>query len=89
MASWISFWLDVDAVPARVTLGVTTLLTTTAQHKTIKDDLPPVSYTKVTYYSNSLNSFLNYERNEFFRRLMFGRARAHSLSSVLWWNLQS
>uniref|UniRef100_A0A914YK92 Uncharacterized protein n=1 Tax=Panagrolaimus superbus TaxID=310955 RepID=A0A914YK92_9BILA len=25
--SWVSFWLDKDSVPARVTLGVTTLLT--------------------------------------------------------------
>ena len=49
MASWISFWLDVDAVPARVTLAVTTMLTTFAQHKSIKDTLPPVSYTKVRY----------------------------------------
>ena len=47
VASWISFWLDVDAVPARITLAVTTMLTTFAQHKSIKDALPPVSYTKV------------------------------------------
>ena len=24
--SWVSFWMDVDCVPARVTLGVITLL---------------------------------------------------------------
>lgn len=29
--SWVSFWLDKDSVPARVTLGVTTLLTMTTQ----------------------------------------------------------
>jgi len=27
IVSWVSFWLDKDSVPARVTLGVTTLLT--------------------------------------------------------------
>ncbi|KAA0184985.1 hypothetical protein HAZT_HAZT004285 [Hyalella azteca] len=25
--SWVSFWMDVDSVPGRTTLGVTTLLT--------------------------------------------------------------
>ena len=25
--SWVSFWMDVNAVPGRTTLGVTTLLT--------------------------------------------------------------
>ena len=29
--SWVSFWMDVDCVPARVTLGVITLLTVSSR----------------------------------------------------------
>ena len=29
--SWVSFWMDVDCVPARVTLGVITLLSISGQ----------------------------------------------------------
>uniref|UniRef100_A0A1I7TEF0 Neur_chan_LBD domain-containing protein n=1 Tax=Caenorhabditis tropicalis TaxID=1561998 RepID=A0A1I7TEF0_9PELO len=47
IVSWVSFWLDKDSVPARVTLGVTTLLTMTTQSSGINAKLPPVSYTKV------------------------------------------
>ena len=46
IVSWVSFWLDRSAVPARVTLGVTTLLTMTTQSNGINAKLPPVSYTK-------------------------------------------
>uniref|UniRef100_A0A914CT09 Glutamate-gated chloride channel n=1 Tax=Acrobeloides nanus TaxID=290746 RepID=A0A914CT09_9BILA len=46
MVSWVSFWLDKDSVPARVTLGVTTLLTMTTQASGVNANLPPVSYTK-------------------------------------------
>ncbi|CAG2176685.1 unnamed protein product, partial [Oppiella nova] len=40
--SWVSFWLDVEAIPARITLGVTTLLTISSKGY----NLPPVSYAK-------------------------------------------
>uniref|UniRef100_A0A183C7X5 Ig-like domain-containing protein n=1 Tax=Globodera pallida TaxID=36090 RepID=A0A183C7X5_GLOPA len=46
IVSWVSFWLDRTAVPARVTLGVTTLLTMTTQTSGINAKLPPVSYSK-------------------------------------------
>ncbi|CAB07361.2 Glutamate-gated chloride channel alpha [Caenorhabditis elegans] len=46
IVSWVSFWFDRTAIPARVTLGVTTLLTMTAQSAGINSQLPPVSYIK-------------------------------------------
>ena len=50
IVSWVSFWLDQFAVPARVALGVTTLLTMSTQNAGINQSLPPVSYTKVSIY---------------------------------------
>ncbi|XP_069953520.1 glycine receptor subunit alpha-3 isoform X3 [Cherax quadricarinatus] len=44
--SWVSFWLDPNAVPGRVSLGVTTLLTLTTLASGIRAQLPPVSYVK-------------------------------------------
>ncbi|KAG1674383.1 Glycine receptor subunit alpha-3 [Nymphon striatum] len=44
--SWVSFWLDVDAIPARITLGVTTLLTISSKGSSIQSNIPPVSYVK-------------------------------------------
>ncbi|CAD6186617.1 unnamed protein product [Caenorhabditis auriculariae] len=46
IVSWVSFWIDRAAVPARVTLGVTTLLTMTTQSSGINAKLPPVAYIK-------------------------------------------
>ncbi|XP_049785955.1 glutamate-gated chloride channel isoform X3 [Schistocerca serialis cubense] len=46
IVSWVSFWLDQSAIPARVSLGVTTLLTMATQTSGINASLPPVSYTK-------------------------------------------
>ncbi|KAL7636162.1 UNVERIFIED_CONTAM: hypothetical protein RMT77_012919 [Armadillidium vulgare] len=43
--SWVSFWMDVDSVPARTTLGVTTLLAVSTKSG-IQDGLPQVSYVK-------------------------------------------
>ncbi|XP_028966732.1 glutamate-gated chloride channel [Galendromus occidentalis] len=46
VVSWVSFWLDPTSIPARVSLGVTTLLTMATQISGINASLPPVSYTK-------------------------------------------
>ena len=55
IVSWVSFWLDANAVPARVSLGVTTLLTMATQTTGINNSLPPVSYTKVPTLIGHLN----------------------------------
>jgi anionic glutamate receptor len=61
IVSWFSFWIDpkvagvwmgrwtgsLQAVPARVALGVTTLLTMSTKTASISSSLPPVAYTKV------------------------------------------
>ncbi|KAJ6225911.1 hypothetical protein RDWZM_004456 [Blomia tropicalis] len=44
--SWVSFWLDPNATVARVSLGVTTLLSMATQISGINASQPPVSYTK-------------------------------------------
>ncbi|KAK8754296.1 hypothetical protein OTU49_015442, partial [Cherax quadricarinatus] len=44
--SWFSFWLGLDAIPGRVTLLVTSLLTLTTLFTGIKEGLPPVAYVK-------------------------------------------
>lgn len=44
--SWISFWIKPEAIPARVTLGVTSLLTLATQNTQSQQSLPPVSYVK-------------------------------------------
>ncbi|XP_071545915.1 uncharacterized protein [Panulirus ornatus] len=46
VVSWVSFWLDVDAIPSRVTLGVTTLLTVCSESTSFRDNMPIVSYVK-------------------------------------------
>ncbi len=38
--SWVSFWINVDAVPARISLGVLTILTMTTQAAGISQSLP-------------------------------------------------
>ncbi|KAL4230217.1 Glycine receptor subunit alpha-3 [Mactra antiquata] len=44
--SWVSFWLDIDAVPARISLGLLTVLTMTTQSAGARASLPKVSYIK-------------------------------------------
>lgn len=44
--SWVNFWLTVDAVPARISLGLLTVLTTTTQSTSFFSNLQKVSYIK-------------------------------------------
>lgn len=47
--SWFSFWLGLEAIPGRVTLLVTSLLTITTLFTGIKEGLPHVAYIKVGF----------------------------------------
>ena len=44
--SWVSFWLHRNATPARVSLGVTTVLTMTTLMSSTNSQLPKISYVK-------------------------------------------
>ncbi|XP_052793559.1 glycine receptor subunit alpha-2-like isoform X2 [Mya arenaria] len=46
MLSWLSFWLNVNSIPGRVTLGVLSVLTISTQSTSVNASLPRVSYTK-------------------------------------------
>ncbi|XP_041375259.1 glycine receptor subunit alpha-2-like isoform X2 [Gigantopelta aegis] len=46
MLSWVSFWIDIDAIPARVSLGLLTVLTMTTHSTGVHSMLPRVSYIK-------------------------------------------
>ncbi|XP_068703425.1 gamma-aminobutyric acid receptor subunit beta-3-like [Montipora foliosa] len=44
--SWISFWINPETAPARVALGITTVLTMTTLISSARASLPKVSYVK-------------------------------------------
>ena len=46
LLSWVSFWIDLDAVPARISLGILTMLTITTQSSGHLRGMPAVSFTK-------------------------------------------
>lgn len=49
MLSWFSFWLGLDAIPGRVALLVTSMLTLVTMFTGLKSDIPPVAYVKVGF----------------------------------------
>ncbi|XP_068744107.1 gamma-aminobutyric acid receptor subunit beta-1-like [Montipora capricornis] len=44
--SWLSFWISKDAVPARIALGITTVLTIVTLMGSLRNSVPKVSYIK-------------------------------------------
>ncbi|XP_077984240.1 glycine receptor subunit alpha-2-like isoform X2 [Glandiceps talaboti] len=44
--SWVSFWLSIEATPARASLGITTALTLTTLSSSARAHMAKVSYTK-------------------------------------------
>ncbi|GFR73792.1 glycine receptor subunit alpha-4 [Elysia marginata] len=46
MLSWAAFWIDHEAVPARISVGLLTVLTITTQSSGARSELPRVSYIK-------------------------------------------
>ncbi|KAA0187762.1 hypothetical protein HAZT_HAZT000493 [Hyalella azteca] len=100
MVSWVSFWLDQHAVPARVSLGVTTLLTMSTQNAGINQSLPPVSYTKaidvwtgacLTFVFGALLEFalVNYaSRSDFQRDQQLMRQRWETDSQLTLFDMQ-
>ena len=55
--SWVSFWLNRGAAPARVGLGVTTVLTMTTLMASVNAALPKISYMKsIDIYLGMLTS---------------------------------
>ena len=56
--SWVSFWLNRGAAPARVGLGVTTVLTMTTLMASVNAALPKISYMKsIDIYLGKLTAF--------------------------------
>ncbi|XP_060522302.1 pH-sensitive chloride channel 2 [Cylas formicarius] len=46
--SWVSFWIQADAAPARVTLGTATMLSLISLNGNVSKNLPKVSYVKAS-----------------------------------------
>jgi len=60
--SWVSFWINMDAAPARVALGITTVLTMTTQSSGSRASLPKVRKSLcTTYLLLSRNICTNFE----------------------------
>jgi len=59
IVSWVSFWMDVEHVPGRVALGVTTLLTISSKSAGLSSESPQVSYVKaIDIWMGSCTAFV-------------------------------
>ncbi|CAG0921923.1 unnamed protein product [Notodromas monacha] len=89
--SWVSFWMDVDSVPGRTTLGVTTLLTMSTKASGVQMEIPQVSYVKaIDVWMGACTAFIFAALleftlvNYFYRKdlLMIQKEMAHSCSGM-------
>jgi gamma-aminobutyric acid receptor subunit beta len=86
--SWISFWLHRDASPARVALGITTVLTMTTVLSSSNASLPKISYLKsidiylVTCFVMVFASLLEYACVSFLGRSRSSASSGTSSSSI-------
>lgn len=53
--SWVSFWINMDAAPARVALGITTVLTMTTQSSGSRASLPKVNLSSFSFTSGMVH----------------------------------
>ena len=56
--SWVSFWINVDASPARVSIGLLTVLTTTTMSSGARSTLPRHGY----FYTPPRRGFKNHRK---------------------------
>ncbi|XP_013414141.1 glycine receptor subunit alpha-2 [Lingula anatina] len=54
LLSFVNFWIDPTAVPARTTIGIITILTISTQSVSVQSGLPRVSYVKAIDVWNSV-----------------------------------
>jgi hypothetical protein len=89
--SWVSFWINRNAAPARVSLGVTTVLTMTTLMSSTNAQLPKISYVKsidiylgtcfVMVFASLLGTY--YTRSRSRVRLMTFKLVSHTVSITL------
>jgi len=66
IVSWVSFWMDVEHVPGRVALGVTTLLTISSKSAGLSSESPQVSYVKaIDIWMGACTAFVFFALIEF------------------------
>ncbi|XP_055895735.1 gamma-aminobutyric acid receptor subunit alpha-2-like [Biomphalaria glabrata] len=74
--SWVSFWINRDGAQARVVLGVTTILTTSAIGITVREGLPRVPYPTaldvflIMCIVYQMAAFIEYAAVNYFTKLM-------------------
>lgn len=71
ITSWSSFWLEITSPPARVSLGVTTMLALVTTFKTTKSQLPSVTYWNALDIWNMVCIGMKYKIIYFFKILFF------------------